>query len=94
MDSTHNTSAYKYEFLTVLVLDSFGHGIPVAHFIYKSESEAPYFVMFDILKTLRPDTRPSQLMTDCNLSAGNAADLVWGKFQNNRGNNKKICNSH
>ena len=103
VDSTHNTTQYKYQLLTVMVLDDFGHGVPVAHFIYKSESEVrmpclcvcevqwlysiyllseslrqdPYFVMFDILKTLRPKTRPAQLMTDCNQAAGNAADKVW-----------------
>ena len=78
VDSTHNTTGYKYELLTLMVMDEGGHGLPVAHYIIETESIAAYIVLFTWMKRLAPDTLPAQLMTDCNDSAFKAFIHVYG----------------
>ena len=40
MDATHRTNAYDFLLITVLVVDEFGEGIPVAWAITNSEDNA------------------------------------------------------
>ena len=78
VDSTHNTTAYKYQLLTLMVMDHGGHGLPICHFVYKSECTGAYKAMFTILKDLDPEVIPKHLMTDCNVSAFNAFCSIYG----------------
>ena len=46
MDSTHGTNAYDFNLMTVLVVDGFGEGIPVAWAVANREDATIYFLNF------------------------------------------------
>ena len=50
MDATHGTNAYDFLLITVLVVDDFGEGIPVAWAIINSEDTAHLVAFLTALK--------------------------------------------
>ena len=50
MDATHRTNAYDFLLITVLVVDEFGGGIPVAWAITNSEDKAHLVAFLTALK--------------------------------------------
>ena len=50
VDATHGTTAYDFQLITVLVIDDFNEGIPVAWMISNKESTDPLRVFFQSLR--------------------------------------------
>ena len=55
IDATHGTNAYDFNLITVLVVDSFGEGLPVAWAIAHGEDVT---ILVEFLKTLKGRTGP------------------------------------
>jgi hypothetical protein len=51
LDGTFGTNKYKFCLSTLMVVDDFGHGIPVGWLIHSSMSEASMLTMLDSLAT-------------------------------------------
>jgi len=50
VDSTHGTNHHKFLLVTLLIIDEFGSGIPVAWFITSSENQGTLLEFFQALK--------------------------------------------
>ena len=57
MDATHGTNSYDFNLITVLVIDGFGEGIPVAWAIANREDVT---ILVEFLKAIRERTGPLQ----------------------------------
>ena len=57
MDSTHGTNAYDFNLITVLVVDGFGEGIPVAWAVANREDAT---ILVELLKSIKERTGPLQ----------------------------------
>lgn len=77
MDSTHKTNVYSFKLITLLVLDEFRHGYPVAFCISNRESEDVISVFLNSVKMKAPNTKVNILMTDDDNSGWNAAKKIW-----------------
>uniref|UniRef100_A0A914XK53 MULE transposase domain-containing protein n=1 Tax=Plectus sambesii TaxID=2011161 RepID=A0A914XK53_9BILA len=51
MDRTHNSTRYKLTLVSSIVLDNRQKGLPVAHWLCKSESEAEIVPLFQAIKS-------------------------------------------
>mgnify|MGYP003690363481 FL=1 len=78
MDSTLKTNIYSFKLITLLVLDEFRHGYPVAFCISNRESEDVISVFLNAVKTRAPNTVLNVLMTDDDNAGWNAAKCVFG----------------
>ena len=65
MDDTHGTNSYDFHVTTVLVVDEFGEGYPVAWCL---SNRTDVYVLIDFLQAIKHrvgyDIQPSWLMTD------------------------------
>lgn len=50
IDGTHGTNEYDFSLTTVMVVDDFGMGVPVAYCISNRENTEVFSVFFDIIK--------------------------------------------
>lgn len=50
VDSTHSTNQIGFLLVTILIVDEFGKGVPVAWFITKSEEESQLKKFFIAIK--------------------------------------------
>lgn len=64
LDSTHCTNHYSFPLTTVMVVDEFGEGIPVAYMISNREDEHILRVFFEQLKRCVDCIEPQFFMTD------------------------------
>nr|XP_022334767.1 uncharacterized protein LOC111131491 [Crassostrea virginica] len=78
MDSTHKTNIYSFKLITLLVLDEFRHGYPVAFCISNRESEDAITVFLNAVKARAPNTVVNVLMTDDDNAGWNAVKSVFG----------------
>ena len=78
MDSTHQTNAYKFKLITLMVPDEFRRGYPVAFCISNKET-APILTLFlQRIKERCPNAKVNTLMTDDDLAGISAATNVFG----------------
>ena len=81
LDSTHGTTQYDFNLITVLVVDDFGEGNPVAFMICNREDEVSLAAFFCAIKArLAPGTSycASHVMTDDASQYYNAWTSVFG----------------
>ena len=65
MDATHGTNMYEFHLVTVLVIDEFGEGVPVAWAISNKEDFCALSVACrQQLKLRTGDLKPQHFMTD------------------------------
>lgn len=90
MDATHGTNAYDFLLITVLVVDEFGEGIPVAWAISNSEDTAHLVAFLTALKGKVGDIHTHVFMSDDAQQYFNAWSDVFGAD-----NTKKLlCSWH
>jgi hypothetical protein len=63
-DTTYNTNIYSFNLITVMVVDKYAEGIPVAWAITNREDMSMLFQFFKNLKTRTGDLKPKIFMTD------------------------------
>ena len=90
LDSTHGTNQYDFNLVTVMVVDDFGEGSPVAFLICNREDEPALGTFFTAVKQHLPDAeyRASHVMTDDAGQYYNAWVAVFGPAE------KKLCTWH
>jgi len=91
LDSTHSTTQYKFLLVTVMVVDDFGEGNPVAFMISNREDEAALTAFFQSIKSRLPPAESyhaSHVMTDDASQYYNAWIAVFGPAD------KKLCTWH
>ena len=64
VDATHKTNGYDFPLITVVVVDEFGEGYPVAWCISNREDTRTLKIFFEKLKEICGDLKTSWLMTD------------------------------
>ena len=50
IDGTHGTNAYDFTLTTLMVVDDFGMGIPVAFCVTNKENTGFFSIFFDVVK--------------------------------------------
>jgi len=91
MDSTHGTNQYDFNLVTVLVVDDFGEGNPVAFMISNREDEIVLREFFTAIKSRLPQDvqfSASHIMTDDASQYFNAWQAVFGSAE------KRLCTWH
>jgi len=64
IDSTHGTNGYDFKLISLVVVDEFGEGIPVAWCFSNREDKTLLINFFRHLKQRMGDVRPKWLMSD------------------------------
>uniref|UniRef100_A0A914WNJ9 MULE transposase domain-containing protein n=1 Tax=Plectus sambesii TaxID=2011161 RepID=A0A914WNJ9_9BILA len=77
IDTTHETTRYKYLLCTLMVLDEAGGGQPAAEFFIEMESENDLIPLFQALKVRHLSLDPSYFMSDCASAFWNAWPKVF-----------------
>ena len=90
MDGTHGTNVYDFNLITILVIDEYGEGIPVAWLLANREDST---VLMEFLKEVRRTSgylAPKWFMSDDADQFFNAWSGVFGK----KGTKKILCSWH
>ena len=91
IDSTHSTNQYDFLLNTLMVIDDFGEGIPVAYLISNHETEAVIGAFYEAIKGRVGVIEPLVFMTD-------DASQYYNAWQNQFGQNtrtqKLLCRWH
>ena len=90
MDATHGTNAYDFNLITVLVVDSFGEGLPVAWAIANREDVT---ILVEFLKTIKERTGPIKTRWFMSDDAYQYFNAWRGVFDTN-GTTKLLCAWH
>ena len=64
VDGTHGTNSYDFTLISVLVVDEFGEGFPVAWCISNREDQIVLSCFFDAIKDSVGDLAPAWFMSD------------------------------
>ena len=91
LDSTHGTNQYDFTLVTVMVVDDFGEGNPVAFMISNREDEIALREFFTAIKSRLPQDvqfSASHIMIDDAGQYFNAWQAVFGSAE------KKLCTWH
>lgn len=64
VDTTHSTNMYDFLLITVLVVDEFGEGVPVAWAVSNKEDTAALSLFFQQLNSQSGDLNPEYFMYD------------------------------
>ena len=78
MDSTHGTNAYQFLLISVIVLDDFGEGIPMAWAISNTEVTGTLVQHFTAVKERVGNIKPELFMSDDADALYNAWQIVFG----------------
>ena len=78
MDATHGTNMYEFHLITVLVIDEFGEGVPVAWAISNKEDFGALSVVLQQLKLRTGDLKPQHFMSDDAQQYWNAWAAAYG----------------
>ena len=78
VDATHGTNAYDFLLITVLVIDDFGEGVPVAWAISNKEDATTLATFFKHLKCKSGDIKPTYFMSDDAQAYWNAWSSIFG----------------
>ena len=65
VDATHGTTMYDFLLITVLVMDEYGEGVPVAWALSNREDQAALVEFFRAIKARVGNLSPNILMSDC-----------------------------
>ena len=89
MDSTHGTNSYDFQLVTIIVVDEYGEGYPVAWCLSNREDQ---FALENFLKPIRKrigSITPAWFMSDDAEQYHNAWRSVFGEVDN-----KLLCTWH
>jgi len=64
VDATHGTNSYDFQLITVMVVDDFDQGVPVAWLISNRENEATLSVFFSAIRSRCRDVKTDVFMSD------------------------------
>lgn len=78
MDSTHGTNAYQFLLISIMVLDDFGEGIPVAWAISNKEDTSSLVLYLTAVKEQVGNIEPTVFMSDDADAFYNAWQIVFG----------------
>jgi len=78
MDSTHGTNLYDFLLISVMVVDEYGEGLPVAWAISNHEDTAVLVEFLQGLKTRTGEVHPDVFMSDDAQQFYNAWNTVYG----------------
>ena len=92
VDSTHGTNMYDFLLITILVLDEFGEGLPIAWAISNKENTETLTVFMKKLRVVSGELQPVFFMTD-------DANQYWNSWKAAYGNTdtktkKLLCAWH
>ena len=73
-DATHSTNAYDIKLITLMVINSFGNGVPVAFFYCNKEDQVVLGYLFSEIKAVLGNLEPKVFMTD-------DAAAYWNAFE-------------
>ena len=90
IDSTHGTNMYDFCLITVIVIDEYGEGVPVAWVISNPEDAMALHAFFEALKDACGILKPKWFMSDCAEQYHNAWKGVFGVIETK----KVICIWH
>ena len=90
MDATHGTNMYDFNLITVLVIDEFGEGIPVAWAITNREDSAVLIEFFKAIERRTGPLEPRWFMSDDAQQYFNA----WNGVFPTKGTTKLLCAWH
>ena len=92
IDGTHDTNKYKFQLYTLLTLDEWNEGVPVAFCISNREDEAIFRIFFDKIKEaagIQEHFETDIFMSDDAPAFGNAWNKVMGQPKK-----KLLCHWH
>ncbi|XP_053388439.1 uncharacterized protein LOC128551562 [Mercenaria mercenaria] len=78
MDSTHGTNSYLFKLITLLVVDEYKRGYPVAFCVTNREDETTIKIFIESVHRRCPETVISYLMSDDDIAGFNAVRSVYG----------------
>ena len=78
MDSTHGTNAYQFLLISVIVLDDYGEGIPMAWAISNKEDTGTLVQHLTAVKEWVGNIKPEVFMSDDADALYNAWQIVFG----------------
>ncbi len=84
MDATYNVNSYSFHLISVLVLDQYQEGIPVAWGISNREDEAVIKYIFEAIKSTCGDLSTEWFMSTLTLLK------IWEQGDSTRGGQLKI----
>ena len=89
VDSTHGMTGYDFELTTLLIVDEYDEGFPVAFFCSSSVTTAHLKLLFNCIKRTVGEIKPQSFMTDDAPAFYNAWSDVMGPVQN-----RLLCTWH
>ena len=81
IDSTHKTNAYDFYLTTLLVIDNFGEGLPLAWMISSREDKDNILLFFKVLKQFAGSIHPQWFMSDDTEQYFTAWSDIFGSSQ-------------
>ena len=90
MDATHGTNQYHFLLITVLIIDEFGEGIPVAWAISSRETKVLLQVFLEAVHERSGDLTPTIFMSDDAIQYWNAWKAAYGE----NSTKKYLCSWH
>lgn len=90
LDANHGTNQYNFLLITVLVIDEFGEGVPIAWAISNRETELSITIFLEAVHNSCGDIKPAIFMSDDAVQYWNAWKSVFGK----KYNKKLLCSWH
>ncbi|XP_026467755.1 uncharacterized protein LOC113371341 [Ctenocephalides felis] len=89
VDATHGTNCYNYQLHTLMVIDEFGSGVPVAFFFANRQDEVTCRIFFEEISKAVGKINTKSFMTDDCPAYFNAWSSVMGAPQH-----KLLCSWH
>ena len=91
IDSTHSTNHYDFPLTTLMVIDEFGEGVPVAYMISNRETAAVIEAFYESIKSRVGSVEPQVFMSDDAPHYFNTWKKVFGDSCNTK---KLLCRWH
>ena len=89
VDGTHGLTAYQFFLLTIMVINRYGKGLPVAWAISSRENAHVWKILGRSLRTSSLTAKPEVMMSDDDNSAWNGLTQVWTSLRH-----KLLCHWH
>jgi len=105
IDGTHGLNAYDFYLYSLVIIDEFGNGVPIAFCFSNLKSTLVYRTFFESIKTQVGGVTPRVFMSDSEIAFYNAWVAImgaakfkllclWHVFKNWMENSSKITNNH
>ena len=81
MDATHGTTQYDFLLISILVIDEYGEGLPVAWAISNGEDATLLVQFLKAVHTKVGDIQPAYFMSDCRTVLQCLAWCLWCNYK-------------